>query len=152
MITTELREYLEKHSNPLAQEYPPSMLSWEVTHEKLLKDIAERLREILKSDPVKVYSKVDLFEGDPKIGSVDLVVLTLDEICIIQAMAVNQNRAHTRGNDLNRMRNKLREGYEFFKRFDVAPRMIGVYRRPGVSHIQREEVQRPIEDIVTYTK
>ena len=143
MIPANLSEYLERHNNPLAQEY---------AHDRLLRDITERLREILNSEPIKIYSKVDLFEGNTQIGRVDLVAPTLDEICIIQAMAISQNRAQSRGNDLNRMRNKLWQGYEFFKRFDVASRMIGLYRRPGVSHIQREEISRPIEDVMAYTK
>ena len=142
MITTALNEYLERNSHTVD----------ESLHDRLLKDITVKLIHIINNTPEKFYHKVDLMESDRRVGIVDLVALTGEEMYIIQAIAVNQNRAQARGNDLSRLRQKLWQGYEYLKRFDVAPKMVGIYRRFGTSQFQSFEIQRPIEDLMAKLK
>ena len=131
-----LKDYLEEHSTQPVEES---------LHRRLLNDIAKKLPRIGITEPADLYREVDLIEGETRIGAVDLVALSQNQLYLIEAKVINSNR---RRNTLYEINKQLQKAYEFFREhFGVAARMIGVYKQTRAKNFQHYERPRPIEHL-----
>ena len=113
----------------------------------LINDVIQKLTALGIDEPREVFRNVGIVKDGLTIGTVDLVVVSNDTLCVIEAKIMEPRSSASRTR--NRLNRKLEKDYDYFSRqFGQCPRMIGIYRERGRSACESYDHMAPLEHLL----
>ena len=114
-------------------------------HKKLVTDISNNLGIIGIDDYITIYNEVGLIKNKRLVRKPDLIVILANDLYVIEGKVL---RGSNIGATKKKLNLQLKTAYNFFKEyFDIAPRLVGIYRYGNGNKIHHYELEKGnIED------